>query len=185
MTRKDMPEFTKVLTGLAGMFEKQLSELVRDMYFDALSDLSIEQIKEIGRGLARTSTFFPKPVDFRNALAGDTDTKAVSAWEKVIKAKSTVGSYGSVKFDDAIIHSVLSMMGGWVAVCRLEGFDTEKWQRHEFEKSYKALSKTNMQHPEHLLGAEDIDNKAKGYVDRIKEPVLIEAPMNNQRVIEG
>ncbi len=98
--------------------------------------LSLEDIKLAANQIARTATFFPKPVDFRDAIVGDVDTKAVLSWEKVMKAKSSVGSYGSVKFDDPVIHSVISMMGGWVSLCRLEGFDSEKWLRVEFEKSY-------------------------------------------------
>lgn len=183
MTKQDMPAFTEILDFLAEGLGTDMTAVKYKFYFAALSDLNLEDIKLAANQIARTATFFPKPVDFRNALAGDTDTKAVIAWEKVIRAKSSVGSYGSVKFDDPIIHSVVSMMGGWVAVCRMEEFDSEKWQRIEFEKSYKALSKTNMQHPEHLLGSNDIDNKANGYVDRIKEPTLIEISTGRQEVI--
>lgn len=184
MQEQDKVRFQTVLTGLAEVFNTELNPLKLKMYFQALSDLSIEQIEGVAGGLINTATFFPKPVDFRNALAGDVDTKAVMAWEKIMRAKSSVGSYGSVQFDDPVIHSVISMMGGWVAVCRMEEFDSEKWQRIEFEKSYKALSKTSMKHPEFLLGANDIDNKAKGYADRINPPMLIGAPSVDQKVIE-
>lgn len=184
MTKQDMPVFTEILDFLAEGLGTDMTAVKYRFYFAALSDLSLEDIKLAANQIARTATFFPKPVDFRNALAGDVDTKAVMAWEKVMKAKSSVGSYGSVEFDDPVIHSVISMMGGWVAVCRMEEFDSEKWQRIEFEKSYKALSKTNMQHPEYLLGASDTDNKAKGYADRIGPPILIGTPVVKQEVIE-
>ena len=108
-----MPEFTKILTGLAAMFDKPLTELLRDMYFGALQDLTIEQINNAGNQLARTATFFPKPVEFRNAINGNQDEAAIAAWKKVLKAKSKAGQYQSVKFDDPVIHSVIKLMGGW------------------------------------------------------------------------
>ena len=185
MYDKHKAEFMKELVMMAELFGKDLTESLMELYWRALSDMSLDNYKKAISSITQTATFFPKPVDFRDAIAGDIDTKAIIAWEKVMKAKSSVGSYGSVKFDDPIIHSVISMMGGWVGLCRGEGYDSEKWQRMEFEKSYKALSKTNMQHPEHLLGASDIDNKAKGYADRIKQPMLIESPTGKQKVIEG
>ena len=184
MNNDHKAEFMKEIVIMAELFSKDLTESLMELYWQALSDMSLDGYKKAINKITQTSTFFPKPVDFRNALAGDTDTKAVIAWEKVMRAKSSVGSYGSVRFDDPLIHSVISMMGGWVAVCRMEEFDSEKWQRIEFEKSYKALSKTNMNHPEFLLGASNIDNKAKGYTDRIKEPILIKSPIGQQKVIE-
>lgn len=173
MKKEDMEEFTEILDFLAEGLGTDMTAVKYKFYFAALSDLPLEDIKSAANQIARTATFFPKPVDFRNALAGDVDTKTVIAWEKVMRAKPQVGSYSSVKFDDPVIHTVISMMGGWVDLCRLEGFDTEKWQRHEFEKTYKAMIKLNAEHPEFLLGANDADNKAKGYVDRIGEPMLI------------
>lgn len=184
MTKDDMKAFTEMLDFLAEGLGTDMTAVKYRFYFAALSDLSLDDIKMAANQIARTATFFPKPVDFRDAIAGDVDTKAVQAWEKVMRGKSSVGSYGSVEFDDPVIHSVISMMGGWVSVCRMEEFDSEKWQRIEFEKSYKALSKTNMKHPEYLLGANDIDNKAKGYADRIKEPMLIGTSTDKQEKIE-
>lgn len=185
MTKEDMPVFTEILDFLAEGLGTDMTAVKYRFYFAALSDLSIEDIKLAANQIARTATFFPKPVDFRNAIAGDLDTKAVMAWEKVMKAKSRVGYDTSVKFDDPVIHSVVSMMGGWVSVCRMEEFDSEKWQRIEFEKSYKALSKTNMNHPEYLLGESDVENKARGYADRIKLPILIGVPEEDKAITQG
>lgn len=172
MTKNDMAEFTKLLTGLAAMFERQLTELIRDMYYNALKDLDIEQIRDAANNIAQTSTFFPKPVDFRNAISGDKDSAAISAWEKVLKAKSKVGQYQSVQFDDPVIHSVIKLMGGWGAVCRLEGHDDEKWQRIDFEKTYKALLGRNADHPKYLPGIQEVENEAKGFESEKKVALI-------------
>ena len=163
MTKKDMPEFIKILTGLAAMFDRPLTVLIRDMYFTALDDLTIEQLNTAGNQIARTATFFPKPVDFRNAINGNQDEAAIAAWEKVLKGKSKAGQYQSVQFDDPVIHTVIKLMGGWGAVCRLEGHDDEKWQRIDFEKTYKAMQGSNKDHPVYLPGAAEVQNAAKGF----------------------
>jgi hypothetical protein len=171
MNKSDMPEFIKILTGLAAMFDKQLTELLRDMYFDSLADLNIEQIRDAGNHIARSATFFPKPVDFRNSAGGNKDLQALTAWEKTRTAVRKVGRYESVKFDDPLIHSVITTMGGWEAFCSCEGYDGEKWQQHDFEKMYKTMVGANRDHPEYLAGMTELDNSARGF--DIRKPMLI------------
>ncbi len=172
MKKSDMPEFTKILTGLAAMFDKQLTELLRDIYFKSLSDLSIEQIRTAGNHIAKSATFFPKPVDFINSAGGNTDLQALTAWEKTRKAVRSVGRYESVKFDDPTIHSVIILMGGWEGFCGIEGYDSEKWQQHDFEKMYKAMVGDNREHPEYLAGMSEIQNSARGF-EITRPPMLI------------
>lgn len=181
MTKKDMPEFIKILTGLAAMFDRPLTALIRDMYFTALSGLTIEQINTAGNQLARTATFFPKPVDFINAIQGNIETATIGAWEKVLKAKSKAGQYQSVQFNDPVIHSTIKLMGGWVSLCRLEGHDDEKWQRIEFEKIYKAMQGLNKDHPVYLPGLSEIDNEARGI--EYKNPVVMIAAQAEKKAL--
>lgn len=172
MTKDDMKEFTGVLDFMAEGLGVDMTEVKYRFYFAALSDLSIEEIKRAANHIARTATFFPKPVDFRNAINGNQDEAAISAWEKVLKAKSKDGQYQSVKFDDPVIHTVIKLMGGWGAVCRLEGHDDEKWQRIDFEKTYKAMQGCSKDHPEYLPGITEIQNEAQGFPSK-KEVYLI------------
>ena len=88
------------------------------------------------------------------------------------KGKSKAGQYQSVKFDDPVIHSVIKLMGEWGALCRLEGHDDEKWQRIDFEKTYKAMQGCNNDHPEYLPGITEIQNEAQGYSTK-KEVYMI------------
>jgi len=170
MTKDDMKEFTEILDFMAEGLGVDMTEVKYRFYFAALSDLTIEEIKRAANHIARTATFFPKPVDFRNAINGNQDEAAIIAWEKVQKGKSKAGQYQSVKFDDPVIHTVIKLMGGWGAVCRLEGHDDEKWQRIDFEKTYKAMQGSNKDHPEYLPGISEIENTAKGFL--IKKEVL-------------
>lgn len=163
MTKDDMKEFTEMLDFMAEGLGVDMTAVKYRFYFAALSDLPIADIIKAANYIARTATFFPKPVDFRNAINGNQDEAAISAWEKVQKGKSKAGQYQSVQFDDPVIHTVIKLMGGWAAVCRLEGHDDEKWQRIDFEKTYKAMQGCNKDHPLYLPGAAEVQNSAKGF----------------------
>lgn len=171
MTKDDMKDFTGILDFMAEGLGVDMTEVKYRFYFAALSDLSIEEIKKAANHIARTATFFPKPVDFINAIQGNIETATIGAWEKVLKAKSKAGQYQSVQFDDPVIHSTIKLMGGWVSLCRLEGHDDEKWQRIEFEKIYKAMQGLNKDHPAYLPGVAEIDNEKRGI--EYNKPVMM------------
>lgn len=171
MEDKDIKEFTIELVMIAEMLDKTLSEGLIELYFKTLKDLSLDQIRSAINHIANTATFFPKPVDFRNATGGNRDLQALTAWEKTRKAVRKVGRYESVQFNDPLIHSVISLMGGWEDFCSCEGYDGEKWQQHDFEKMYKTMVGVNRDHPEYLPGMSELDNSARGF--DIRKPVLI------------
>ncbi len=156
MTKHDMKDFIEILDFMAEGLDVNMSAVKYKFYFAALSDLDLEDIKKAANHIARTATFFPKPVDFRNAIQGNIETATIGAWEKVLKAKSRAGKYQSVKFDDPIIHSVVKLMGGWDSVCSMEDYKEEKWQRVDFEKIYKAIQDQREGHPEHVKGLAEL-----------------------------
>ncbi|MCK5607490.1 hypothetical protein KAR91_36745 [Candidatus Pacearchaeota archaeon] len=163
MKESDLREFTGIMDDLAEMLGGDMSTRKYELYFTALSDLDIKDIRKAANHIANTATFFPKPKDFRESINGNQDEGAIAAWEKVLKGKSKAGQYQSVQFDDPVIHTVIKLMGGWGAVCRLEGHDDEKWQRIDFEKTYKAMQGVNKDHPLYLPGAAEVQNSAKGF----------------------
>jgi len=181
MTKDDMKEFTEMLDFMAEGLGVDMTAVKYRFYFAALSDIPIADIIKAANYIARTATFFPKPVDFRNAINGNQDEAAISAWEKVLKGKSKAGQYQSVQFDDPIIHSVIKLMGGWGALCRLEGHDDEKWQRIDFEKTYKAMQGLNKDHPAYLPGAAEVDNGARGI--EYKKPVIVIAAQTEKKAL--
>lgn len=183
MQKSDLNEFIDILEDMAIMLGADISMRRYELYFAALADLSIEQIRGAANEIARTATFFPKPKDFRESINGNQDEAAIAAWEKVLKAKSKAGQYQSVKFDDPVIHSVIKLMGGWGALCRLEGHDDEKWQRIDFEKTYKAMQGSNADHPAYLPGIEEIQNEAQGYPQK-KEVYLIGEKVETLRLTD-
>jgi len=101
------------------------------------------------------------------------DTKAMLAYDKVIKAIHDVDAYGSPQFDDKIIHAVIERLGGWVKACSV--IDTEKkWWRKEFEQAYKQYDgmRDRIDAPKHLTGIHE-QNNSQRFPTHVPEPVRI------------
>lgn len=169
MEKTDRKEFDKIMVMIAEMFDKDLSKGLLDLYYHALKDLRLEDIKQATNTLLQTMTFFPKPVDFRNALGGNIEDRATQAWLKALKAQNR---YNSVCFDDPVIHSTIEAMGGWVKFCSMEGYTDEKWQMTDFIKIYKGMA-NRPDHPVKLQGLLEVQNSERGYIDYIPDVKLI------------
>jgi hypothetical protein len=170
MNHDDVKELIEILDMLAeGIGGIEMTALKYKFYEAALSDLTIEQIREAAVIIARTATFYPKPVDFRKAIEGNIDDKAILAWDKALAAKN---KYDSVKFDDPVIHSAIEAMGGWIKFCTMEDYKEEKWQMTDFTKIYKAMINRG-EHPDYLSGMVELENSARGFVNDVPTIKLI------------
>jgi len=101
------------------------------------------------------------------------DTKAMLAYDKVIKAIHDVDAYGSPQFDDKVIHAVIERLGGWVKACSI--LDTEKkWWRKDFELAYKQYDgmRDRIDAPKHLAGIHEQNNSQK-FPAHVPDPVQI------------
>lgn len=169
MVDNERKEFTKILIMVAELFDKDLSENLINLYFHALKDLDISKIKTASSNLIKSATFFPKPVDFRNAIIGNVDDKSIEAWTKALNAKN---KYNSVKFDDPAIHSAIEAMGGWIKFCTMEDYKEESWQMKDFTKIYKSVAGRGG-HIEYLSGMSELENGARGHSDFIPKIIQV------------
>jgi len=64
MTPIDRSRFTQALRTVALVCNKVIKPDVIDAYFEALAAVPIEDIERAGRALARTTKFWPKPVEW-------------------------------------------------------------------------------------------------------------------------
>lgn len=174
MTEKDRREFETILISLAEIYDTQLTETRLNLYFAALKDLTLEQVKQAANTIARTSRFFPKPADFLEAGGGGGEDKALQALLQVEKAIREIGSYRSVVFDDPVIHAVIETFeGGWEGICMMP-LEDWKFARKDFIKTYKALSNIpNLNAPPKLIGRIEHENSMKGYHHKSQETVYI------------
>lgn len=129
--------------------------------------------------------FPPKIADLVRVLQGTSSDRAVAAWGKVYDSMGSAGAYRDVAFDDAVIHAVVSDMGGWPKLCRWPIAEIS-YAQHTFTKSYASLSQFGCEgYPRVLIG--DCD-PASEYVRRgltPPTPLLIGDPVKAALVVAG
>lgn len=170
MQETDFKEFSTKLAALAVVYDKPMTRDSVKLYFLTLQDLPISQVIGAFNHLARTSKWFPKPAEIRDAITGDVAAMAAIAYDRFLKALESVGTYQTVIFDDPVIHAVVQAMGGWVELGQKQ-FD--EWTRKEFERLYIVYKKNPSPEatPLRLVGRIEAHNGAHGY--KVPEPVLI------------
>jgi len=158
--------FAKVMVLLGEVYGKEVSELKMEAYYDALSDLTDEELVRAVRMLMRTKkiSVFPLPAEIREAVEGT--GREIIASLKVEEAMFKVGGYKSVVFDDPVIHVVIERTGGWPFYCAME-IDEWKFRRKDFERAYLAFAARPLPEkvPERLPGRYEIVNEAEGHRD--------------------
>lgn len=123
MQELDKREFAEVWGAVWAMYGKSVSPQLLSIAFEALRTYSIEDVLI---GLTRhmqspdTGQFFPKPADVIKHIDGNSGSRAMVAWNNVDNAVREVGAWTSVMFDDALIHRMISDMGGWVELCKVD-----------------------------------------------------------------
>lgn len=65
MISADRPRFAACLASLAEVFQRDVSESLATVYFDALSDLPLEEVGVAVRRAHRECRWFPKPAELR------------------------------------------------------------------------------------------------------------------------
>jgi len=176
--------FTRI-AAIGEVFGKEVSPFTLGVYWEALRDIPWESFTKACGILVRSAKFFPRPVEFIEAVTPDTKGRAVIAFDRVCEAISSHGTYRSVVFDDPAIHAAIESMGGWMKLGEAE--DTV-WVRKEFERFYEVHHKRISANgpfgvSQVLVGRAEIANIAAG--KKVAEPIMIGDPETTHRWIEA
>lgn len=115
MTRTDRARFSGLLMALAEGLGESLSDARIQFYFTALSSYPIEELERTAQALSRSSRFFPKPVDFIEAMEGTASDQAMAVWNLVCDAVFRIGWSRSLFIADARLAFALEQtFGGWI-----------------------------------------------------------------------
>lgn len=136
MTTTDRAPFAELMLGLGETYGEPISDARLEIYFAALADLELADVRRAAGLLVRTTKFFPRPVELREACGGgpdgggSADERADLAWVDLLREVRRVGAYGvwnSNKgateppapnfFDAAAERAALELYGGWSALC--------------------------------------------------------------------
>lgn len=186
MDNQDKKEFVRIMTGVAEMYGKKNSQELLQLYFSALEKYDIDDVRRAFNAHVvnpDNGQFMPKPADIVRHIDGSTETAAMLAWSKAIKAVGRVGPWESVCFDDPIIHAVIEEMGGWILFCSMSDNDVP-FKSNEFVKRYRgAMLRGNIEYPKKLIGSSEHGNNIAGY--KSKAPMLIGDQQKAQLVLEN
>lgn len=164
MNQAEMPRFVQALTGLGEIYNKQVSEILIEIYWDALKKYDFLAVGKAFKVYytSENSTFFPKPGELIVLIEGGSEDRSIQAWSVVDKAVRTVGPYRSVVFDDRVIMSTIQQMGGWVSFCSSKDDTDHKFHGERFKKAYRSnLKQENLKFPSQLTGIADGSNNFK------------------------
>jgi len=122
--------------------------------------------------------FMPKIADFVRVLEGTKKGQSTVAWNKVDRAIREVGPYGSICFDDQIIHKVIEEMGGWISICDTPTEKDLDFKMHQFNRLYEMYKGQGgvTDYPKRLNGIVDAENKTSS------DPLLIGNPSKAKQV---
>ena len=146
---QDRTKFAEILTGLAEVFNAEVSDAKLALYWEALKDLTADELNQAAGIQLRTARFFPTPAELREA-ARPKGSGSIGAYRQARDACGSVGSYRSVEFKDKRITRTIQLMGGWVGFCTSR--QDEHWLSKEFCRVYDSLSDGELEHVPALTG---------------------------------
>ena len=170
MTNED--GFMELMAGLGELFDKPMSPSLVDIYWNALTKYTDEEVRAAFTTAGLTCKWFPKPVELIELIDGNPEDRIAMAWTQLRDACESVGAYSSVSFDDPGLIAVIEDWGGWQDVCHLP---YEEWQFRQ--KQFRDIYRANMRSPRNrqvFTGIHDASNRTTGHLDQIDEPVQIQ-----------
>lgn len=162
MTATDAEAFNQLLGSLGEVFNETISSTRALLYFGALSDYPLDVVRAAVLMAIKSKTFFPKPAELIEIIAGRPEDQALAAWTRVESAMREVGSYQSVTFDDPILHAAIGQMGGWHGAWAWERLEEREYgfKRLEFTRYYRLfLDRGVSAAPRYLLGQAELTNR--------------------------
>ena len=175
---KNQELFKNFMAGLGEVFGKEISDILFDIYWNALKDFTDEQCKTAFNKAMVQCKFFPKPVEIIELIGGGPgkleDVAQLQA-DLVVSAIRKIGSYQSVKFKDPVTTAVIQQsFGGWIKIC-LELMETsEKWFRKDFISAYQTYFRQGIKSSGHLSGLVETDNMTRGHLEFIPDPLMVD-----------
>lgn len=164
VSKKILLEGLKIIKAAEIPGYKEFDKHKIKIWQDLLSDLTDNKYMEAINRCARECKFFPSIAEIREKAGGNQD-RALLAWLKAEKAAYAHGMYQSVKFPNAIIHSVIQAMGGWEAFNQITESELT-WKKREFIELYNNL-KGKEDHPDHLVGFIERENMGRFELDPV------------------
>jgi len=148
----DRQLFAQMFAMLCEVYNRQQTGPLMDGYYLVLKQMGDEEFKSAVASILenRTMQALPKPAEILEYAKPQLEALAALALQDLESAFCSAGRYRSVRFEDPVLHSVITAMGGWTHICEMEKREWE-FKRKEFPRLY-ALHARRGSHPEHVAG---------------------------------
>lgn len=174
MQANDKQAFAGLLVTIGELYSKPISPILSKLYWRMLERFEWQDVVDALQAHVQDpdyGQFMPKPADIIRAINGNGQTQSLQAWTKLEHAIRHIGPYHSVVFDDAIIHQVVSEMGGWIKICKTDGKELP-FVAKEFQARYSSYRhKPPINYPKSLPGISEHQNGNHGFA--IHPPMLL------------
>jgi hypothetical protein len=141
-------EFGTFLMELAAYWRTPLSPIQCELYFGALRDLELSEIRKAATTIIRKggSGFMPRADELRAVAesALPAEQRAGIAWTQVNAAVSAHGYTSSVDFEDRCINAAIRSMGGWEQLCLADASWFREFAPNQFKKAYIGFAENGM-----------------------------------------
>ena len=137
MNLENKEQFAFLMAKLETAFFESISKETVALYFDYLSDLTINQIERAVDYLIekREKRGFPSIAEIRSATLGSTEYRAVQAWGELLSQ-----TYGDKIFNDSIIPEVAKTAFGSIQEFYKGDTKNEMADRAHFIRTYKLIA---------------------------------------------
>lgn len=135
-------EFYKIMAALAEVFSKEISPQLSAIYFQALSGLSVDQVKAAVRRAVSECKFFPKPAELIEMAGGglpQIEIEAMAQAVAVVAAIRKIGSYQTPNFKNPITNSLMETRWSWMQVCQMKESEIG-WFVKEFVEAFQVFA---------------------------------------------
>ena len=179
-------EFDRILSAVAQMYSKQMTKPTFDLYFAALKKYDFKSVRsalEAHLINPDVGQYMPKPADVVREIDGGTEDRALLAWTKTFNTIKSVGCWDTVVFDDWKIHAVISEMGGWVTLCKMQTKEAP-FKEKEFVTRYRSI-RSARPYPKAMIGTIEAHNRPLGYTEHIPAARLIGDAGKCKEVMHG
>lgn len=146
VTEHDRADFATLMLGLGETYGEPVSDARMELYFRALADKELADLRAAATVCVRVSKFFPRPAELIEAMGGSVEDRAELAWMAVQRMVRRFGFYSEPGRhdwpDDASRQAALELYGGWKALCsRLPGEGPELLGfAKQFKGAYRAYA---------------------------------------------
>jgi hypothetical protein len=121
LTEQDRGDFATLMLGLGETYGEPVSDARMEIYFNALADMDLSDVRKAATAHVRMSKFFPRPAELRDVLDGSPEDRAELAWMTVPAIVRRFGYYREPHVEDwhdaATRRAALELYGGWRALC--------------------------------------------------------------------